>query len=308
MAYATGANRRVAYVAETAYGETPTTPAFKTLRTTGGGLRTNKSTTTSQEIQADRNIRDEIMTGMDVNGSYPFELSYGSFDDILEAALFNSWSTNVLKNGTTRKSFTVEEMLTVAGVENYRRFTGVMVDGLSLSISSREIVTGSIDLLGVKETLASAPVAGATYAAAASSPVMSSSASVASLAITGLGASPAVKSLSLDFKNNLRNRPLVGNVYSDELGEGMFDATGQMEVYFSSNALYQHVLDHDTGSVSFDLGLLVGSKYTFLLPKVIFGNGEVKAGGQNEDVLVSMPIRAVFDPTEACSIKITRAV
>lgn len=308
MAYATGANRRVAYVAETVYGQTPATPSFKTLRTTGGGLGTNKSTATSQEIQVDRNIRDEIMTGMDVNGSFPFEMSYGSFDDILEAALFGTWSTNVLKNGIARKSFTFEQTLTVAGADNYRRFTGVMVDGLSLSISAREIVTGSMELMGVKEVLATTPVTGATYAAPASTAVMSSSASVASLAVTGLGASPAVKSLSIDIKNNLRNRPLVGDVYSDELGEGMCDVTGKMEVYFSSNALYQHVLDHDTGSVSFNLGLVAGSKYTILLPKVIFGNGEISAGGQNEDVLVSMPIRAVYDSSNACSIKITRAV
>jgi len=308
MAYATGASRRVAYVAETAYGQTPATPSFKTLRTTGGGLRTNKSTATSQEVQADRNIRDEILTGMDVTGSYPFEFSYGSFDDILAAALFNNWATNVLKNGTTRQSLTFEEALTVGGVENYRRFMGVMVNSISFDIASRQIVTGTMDLMGVREELDDAAVTGATYAAPASTPVMSSSASVANLNVTGLGANPPTRTLNLQIANNLRNRPLVGNVYSDELGEGMCDVTGTIETYFQSNDLYQKVLDHGSGSISFTLGLASGQKYTFLLPKVIFGNGEVRAGGQSDDVIVSMPIRAVYDSTEQCSIKITRAV
>ena len=308
MAFATGANRRVAYVPETAYDTVPATPSFKTLRTTGGGLRTTKGVATSQEVRADRNIADEILTGLDVTGSYPFEFSYGSFDDLLEGALFGAWATNVLKNGVTRKSFTFEETLTVGGTDHFRRFSGVMVNSLSLDMASRELVTGSVELMGIREALDNAIVTGATYAAPATSAVMSASASIANLVVTGLGAAPPIRSLSLQIANNLRTRPVVGDKYSAEHGEGMCEVTGTIEAFFKDNDALQQVLDHASGSLSFTIGHVANQKYTITLPKIIFGDADVPGAGQNDDVMISLPFRAVFDTAEACSIKITRAV
>ncbi|WP_238258576.1 phage tail tube protein, partial [Methylobacterium gnaphalii] len=93
MTIASGSTRRIAYVPETVFGTTPATPSFKTFRATGGGPRTNKTTGTSDEIQADRNVRDEYQLGQDVSGAYNFELAYGNLDDLLEGVLFSTWST-----------------------------------------------------------------------------------------------------------------------------------------------------------------------------------------------------------------------
>jgi hypothetical protein len=308
MAFASSSEARIARVVEATFGTTPATPTFSTSRVTGGGLRTSKTTATSNELRADRNVADEIMLGQDVSGSLPFEMSYGSFDDLIEAALFGTWTGNVLKNGTTRKSFTFEETLELGATDSFSRFTGVMVNTMALAIERRGIVTGSFGLMGQKEVLANAIVAGATYTAASAEQVMNSSSHVLALAVAGLATPARMSRLNFEVNNGLRTRPVVGSLYTEEFGTGRCEVTGTLEAYFESNELYQKVLDHGGGSLTATIGAAANKKYTIAFPKIIFGDGARQIGGNTDDVMVSIPWRAVFDTTEACSVKITRAV
>ncbi len=308
MAFADSSEVRVAYVPEAAYGVTPATPSFKQLRLTGGGLSTNKTTGVSNERRPDRNVSGVFETGQDVTGDLPFELTYGSFDDIFAAALFGDWSANKLKNGKVRKSFTFEETIELGVTDAYSRFTGVMVNSLSLSINARAEVTGTFSLMGQKEALDNAPVTGATYADPATTPILTASANIANFQVTGLDAGAKVRSISLQIANNLRTRPVVGSKFSEEFGAGRCEVSGTVELYFSSNALYQKVLDHGSGSLSFEIGIASGEKYRFTLPKLIFGNGPPQKGGNDADVMISLQVQAVFDPTTGCSIMLERAI
>lgn len=316
MAFASSAGARIAYIAEATFGTTPATPAFQILRVTGGGLRTNKQTAKSDELQADRNVREEVQLGQGVSGAYPFELSYGTLDDLLAGALFGTWeqgtggvgTTDQLTNGATRRFFTFEETLELGATDSFRRFTGCMVNQLSLSIESRAKITGQIDLMGQKETLATAILSGATYTSANTNEIWSGAGSVGALSVAGVSPAPVVRRMSLQVNNNLRERPLLSSLYSDEFGEGHCDVTGSIEAYFASNALYQEVLDHGGGAVAVTLGQVTGEKYTIDLPNALFLDGAVQIGGQNDDVMVSIPIRAAYDATLDGSIKITRAV
>ncbi|MFC5421952.1 phage tail tube protein [Bosea eneae] len=306
MAFASGSEIRVAYVANTSFGVTPATPTFKTARVTSGGLRTNKQTGTSDERQADRNVRDEFLLGLGAGGNYAAELSYGSFDDWIEAVLCGTWTSNVLKNGNVRRDFTVEETLELGTTDSFSRFTGAVLNTMNLGLTAREKATLSFDWLAQKETLATAIISGATYTAPNTKGIMTASKSVGSLTVAG--EAYKVRSLSLAVGNNLRERPVVGSLYSEEYGVGRFDVTGNLEAYFESNALYQSVLDHGDGVLEFTIGDVTAEKYTILLPKMKFGDGDRTAGGNDDDVMVRIPFRGLYDPTEVCSIKITRAV
>lgn len=306
MTIGSGSSRRIAYIKETTYGLTPATPAFDTFRATGGGPRTNKSTDTSKEIQADRNVRDEYLLGVDISGAYDFELTYGTLDKLLEGLMFSAWTDDVIKNGVVPSSYTFEEFIELGATDSFSRFTGIMVNSLSLTINSRAAVTGSLALMGQKETLATAIIAGATYADPTDTPVSTASANVAALTVGNLA--PKVKSLSLEVANNLRTRPVVGSKFSEQFGYGRCEVSGTMECYFETNDLYQAVLDHGSAALSFVVGVDANEKYRFDLGKIIFGDGERKPGGNEDDFMVSIPYRAVLNPTDDCTIKITRAV
>ncbi|KQP61110.1 phage tail protein [Methylobacterium sp. Leaf108] len=308
MAFANGSERRTAYVAETAFGVTPATPSFKLLRITGGSLRSSKGTVVSDEIQADRNIRDELMVSKDVTGSYDFELSGDTFDDFIAASLRGAWATNVLKNGVLRPSFTVEETLNFGGTSSFSRFRGVAVNSMSLSLPSRQKVTGSFALMGAEEALDSVIVTGATYAAAATTQPATASANVGTLSVGGTTTPFRVKSLSLEIGNELRIRDAVGTLTSAEFGAGRCNVTGTVECYFEGNDQYQAVLDHGAGAISFTVGVEANKKYTFLIPKARFLDGARNPGGNTDDAMLSIPFRGVFDPTTQASIQITRLV
>ena len=306
MAFASGSEVRVGYVAESAFGTTPADPVFKVARVTSGGLRTNKQTGVSDERRADRNVSDVFLLGLGAGGSYEAELSYASFDDWFEATLGGTWATNVLKNGVTRRSFTFEETRELGSTDSFSRFTGATFNGFSLSLAASGVAGLSFDLLAKQETLATAIVSGATYTAANTKAIMTAPRSVSALTIGG--DTLKVMSLSIEATNNLRERPEVGSLYSNEFGQGRCEVTGTVEVYFESNDTYQDVLSHASGALTFTIGDVTEEKYTFLLPKIIFGDGEITAGGNDDDVMVSIPFQAVYDATETASIKLTRAV
>lgn len=308
MGFANGSEVRRAFVAETAFGVIPATPSFKLIRATGGNLRTTKATVTSDEVQADRNVRAELMTAQDVTGSYDFELTSDTFDDLIAGALRSTWQTNVLKNGVARPSFTFEEKLNAGGVDSFFRFPGCMVNSMSLNLPSRQKATGSFAIMGIQEVPDTAIVTGATYAAANTNQPATSSANVGTLSVSGTTTPFRLKNLSLEVNNELRVRDAVGSLYSAEFGAGRCNVTGTIEAYFEGLDQYQFVLSHGAGAIGFTVGVEANKKYTIAIPKAQFLDGARTLGGNTDDVMISLPFRGVYDPTEQASIKITRAV
>ena len=187
MTIANASEFQLAHIAEVTAGTTPATPTFLKDRVTGGGMQTMQDYITSNEIRPDRQITDRVRVGRRSEGSYNFELSYGSFDDWLESLFQNAWSTNVLENGITNKYFTFEEKIETGATDQYKRFLGCQVNTMSLSIAANQIVTGSAGIMGFGvPTLTQAIISGATYTDANANPVLSASNDFASLAMTGI--------------------------------------------------------------------------------------------------------------------------
>lgn len=81
----------LAIIAETEYGVTPATPALARTRHTSCTLALTKTSTVSAEIDPNRQIKDFRHGTKQVGGDVGFELSYGTFDLLLEAALCGDW-------------------------------------------------------------------------------------------------------------------------------------------------------------------------------------------------------------------------
>jgi hypothetical protein len=159
---ASGSRHSVAMVPEVTYGTTPATPSFVNIRHTGCNLNLSKDSLRSEEIVASRHVQSQLTGAKKINGDINFELCYGSFDTILEAALCGTWTANVLKAGTTRRSFTVERFF--ADVGYYMRFKGCEFNKLNLQASANAIVKGTATILGQDMVTDTAIVSGATYA------------------------------------------------------------------------------------------------------------------------------------------------
>ena len=97
------ANRvQIAYIEEDTFGVKKEGSALQILRYNSESLKQDMATALSEEIRSDRQISDVARIGVSASGSIDFELSYGSHDDFLKAALQSaSWSAEVRIEGFT---------------------------------------------------------------------------------------------------------------------------------------------------------------------------------------------------------------
>src|SRR6185436_20511110 len=89
----------LSYAEETNWGVTPSGP-LKELRWTGESLALTTTNEVSAEVRADRQVPDVVRTGVDIQGDINVELSFGTFDDLLEGALLSNWSSPLAVSGT----------------------------------------------------------------------------------------------------------------------------------------------------------------------------------------------------------------
>ena len=299
----------IAIAAEATFGTAPTT-GYKFIRYTGESIVHNITNTQSAEIRNDRNVSDMVRTDASNSGDLNFELTYGNLDDLLEGVMCSTWATDVLKNGTTAKSFDIEKHfggITGVGVKPYHVFTGMTPSGMSLSLSAGDMVTGSVSFLGKGLETGTAKKQTAAITAVNTNAVMNAVNNVATLTEGGSAVSDKVMSLDLSIENNLRVRNAIGELGASSIGLGQFVVTGSMSVYFASGAVFNKFLNGTDSSISFQLNDGTNS-YTFTLPKVEYTGGSITAGSTNSDVMAEMQFQAKYDATASnqCTLKIER--
>lgn len=303
MPFATGARHEIGFIAEATWGTTPATPAMKRLRHTSSNLGLTKQTITSSEIRADRQISDLRHGNRQVGGDVAFEFSFGSFDDFLESALFGAWATNVLKAGTTMKSFTIERYF--ADITQYMQMTGCVVNQLSLRIAPNAMVTGSMSIIGKDMVMSGTTLdaAGGYDDTTTNSPFDSFSGTLSE----GGSNIATVTALELNLDNGLTPAMVVGSATSPQLLTGASNLTGSLTAYFENLTLLNKFINETESSLSIALNTDgTGKDYTLLIPRLKYTGGELPVTAANEGILLNMPFQALRDPTEASNIKITR--
>ena len=106
---------QLAYVAESSFGVQVTGSNLQILRITGESLKQDVASSQSNEIRSDRQIASIRRSRITASGGINFELSYGTYDALLAAALLDSaWGSPV----------TVCSSATVSAAASGNKFTG----------------------------------------------------------------------------------------------------------------------------------------------------------------------------------------
>lgn len=155
---ADGSRHSLYVVPESSWGVTPGTPAFDLVRITGTTLGLSRDSLQSEEIRSDRQISDFRGGANQVGGDINFELSYGSFDDLLKAVLMSTdWAAaadtgvstfDATATGFTRATgdftadgFEVGQIIVTSGfstADNNGRFEITAVDATSIDATPLE--------------------------------------------------------------------------------------------------------------------------------------------------------------------------
>jgi len=295
----------MAYVEESTYGVTPATPEFQELRFQSETLNYNTQHQRANEIRSNRTASPSVRTGADAGGDISFALSYGTFDDFLEALFYSTWESNVLVNGSTRKSFTIEKTFAADDGDQYHRFPGSYVNSFNLSIPTKDFVSGSFGIMSKEMTSAQAAITGATYNAANTNPVFDTSQKFADLAMTGIS-DPAMVSLDISITNNAYERPVLGSLSSRGRGLGDFEVSGNGVAYFENEEMMDLWLSDTKTDLSFKLGGASEMNYVFSIPRITITNNPTSTPGPNQDVRMEFTFEADYDEGEDAVMEIVR--
>lgn len=311
MGIATSNAVSIGIVPEATFGVTPGTPAFEQIRLTGETINASFENTVSEEIRSDRNRADTVRTRTGVEGDIQFELSVASFNTIIQAILCGTWSApsanlSTLKNGTVKRSYTIQKKFNDTDTVLYNNFTGCRFDQLQLSLTPGEIVTGSASVMGKIGALTPTAITGQTIVAAPTTRPMNAVGDVSAITENGSASTELFNSFSLTVANNLRVLEAIGNLGPVDINYGVMDVTGDISIYFKNATVYNRFVSDTAFSLSFKIQDETGDYYLIKLPRIKLETAEITAGGLDQDMTVEATWRAMYDSTSACQIEIQK--
>jgi hypothetical protein len=306
MPFSQGSRAGLSYVVESTFGTTPGTPSLIQLPYTTHSLNLTKERVTGTDIQPDRMPRVDRHGNRTAAGDIVADLRKGDYDPFLESAFFGSFSTNVLKVGTTPKFFSIEDAAT--DITQFRLFTGMSVSSLAVSIRPNQMVTGTFSMIGKNMSISGTSVDGTKTASSGNQPFDAYS---GALKIADAGGSLATAAIvtGIDFSinNSLAPTFVVGSSTTPQLEYGMATVEGTITAYFEDATLINRFLNETETALEVSVDDPTGSSdYTFLFPRVKINGADVPVDNPTSRI-ITLPFVALYDTTEATNIKLTRS-
>jgi len=301
MAFAQGSRSSLSYIVESTFGTTPA-GNFQNLPFSTHSLNLTKDRVTGNDIQADRMPRVDRHGNRQVAGDIVVDLRDTDYDDFLAAAMLNSWSSDVLKVGTTPKYFSIEDY--AADIDQARLFTGCTVSSMGVSLAPNQMVTTTFGMVGKDMTISATQKTQDANSGAAPFDAYSGD-----LAIGNVGNSSAVAIVTgLDFTltNSFAPTFVIGSDSTPSLEYGQAVVEGTMTAYFEDTALINRFLNEVESElvVSVD-DPTAANAYTFTFPKIKINSADVGVDGPTSR-MISLSFVALYDSTEGTNIKIER--
>lgn len=308
MPFAQGSRTSLAYIAETTFGTTPSSPTFANLPVNTHSLDLTKDRVEGNEIQADRMPRVDRHGNKQAGGSIEVDLRKGDFDEFIESAMLSTWDAtpvdadDELKVGTTPKYFSIEDAAN--DISQFRLFTGMSVSSMNVSIAPNQMVTTTFEMVGKTMTQAgsTASTGGSPTAASTNSPFDSYSGTISD---GGSGIS-IVTSIDFSVSNSFAPTFVVGSDSAQQLEFGRAVVEGTMTVYYEDETLINKFLQETESAVEVTVDDPTGTNlYTFSFPRVKYNGASVPL--QNpQSRLITLPFIALYDSTAETNLLIKR--
>ena len=301
MAFAQGSRSSLSFITESTFGTTPA-GNFTNLPFSTHSLNLTKDRVAGTDIQADRMARVDRHGNRQVGGDIVVDLRDGDFDVFLESAMLNTWATNVLKVGTTPKFMSIEDY--AADIDQSRVFTGMSVSTMGISLAPNQMVTTTFGMVGKDMTISATEKTQDAASGAAPFDAYSGDISIGNVG----GAAPVAIVTALDFTLNNSYAPtfVIGDDSAPSLEYGRAEVEGTLTAYFEDAALIDRFLNETETEIEVSVDDPTGANsYTFQFPRVKINSADVGVDGPTSR-MISMSFVALYDATEATSLKITR--
>lgn len=297
--FAAGSRTRLAYVAEATYGTTPPTPAMEVLPFISEGLNLTKEVFEDPSIQSDRQRRFHRHGNQSVEGELSVAYAHETYDDLLAALLWGTWTANVLKIGETEQSFTMEVGHT--DIDQYRVFTGVAVDTFTLEVNLDGVVSANFGLMGKSHSVSGTELDASPTAAPDKQPFTHLSGTFKE----GGTAIATLTGITLTIENNLQRNFVLGSNTAVCLSPGTYNITGEATAYFNDAALLTKFINETSTSIEFTLTDGTNT-HTWKLSSVKFDGASINVD-TDQTLPITIPFYATYNSGDASSVMITRS-
>lgn len=299
--FAQGSRSSLSYIVESTFGTTPL-GNFQNLPFSTHSLNLTKERVQGNDIQADRMPRVDRHGNRQVGGDIVVDLRDGDYDDFLESAMLNAWSTNVLKVGTTPKYFSIEDY--ASDIDQARLFSGMTVSSMGISLAPNQMVATTFTMVGKDMTI------GATQktqdAASGAAPFDAYSGDLSIGNVGSLSASAIVTAVDFTLDNAFAPTFVIGDDTTPTLQYGRATVEGTFSAYFEDAALINRFLNETESALQVSVNdPTAANEYTFLFPRIKINSADVGVGGP-ESRMVECSFVSLYDTTEATNLKITR--
>lgn len=303
-----GARHSVYFVKETISGTTPSTPALTVFRATQNSLDLKISTLESSELRSDAEVSDLRLGTRSVEGTLSAELTFGTFDDLIAAALRSTWTADKLTAGVLRQSFTIidHQADIPVGDGQYTIYRGCEINSMSFKVSAEGITTIEFGIVGRTMEIANALPTGATITAATTTAPMDG---FSGSLLEGGKAVSVVTEVDLTVENGIESRYAVGSKTPIAPSSKRRTVSGTLNTYFEDNTYRKKFINETESNISFDLldPNSATKKYTIKVPRLKFTEAPRSVDGEG-DIMINLNYRGLLDRTIGASIQILRVV
>lgn len=298
MAAANGSAVKYYYVVEVAGAIPAVAPDFKPIRFTGSSLNVNTAQVDSAELgQRQKPVAKQGTYS--IAGDISGELSHGTFDDLIAAALQGTWATNTLKVGSTVQSIAILKRHTDSGDDYVYR--GCRINTMALSAAPDARVAVTFGVVGTEAEVYTVP-GDATFATATTTDPMVTS--VGALSEGGL-ALATVTGFEMTLDNGMEPMHVLFQRPAYDVQNGQLTVSGSLSAYRADGDLYAKFLNETATdiAVTFSDGT---NTLQFTLPDVIYTQADDPVSGPGA-IINQLTYSAGYDATAATTLTVTRS-
>lgn len=272
------------YAPQTAV-ETVPLSGWKILPRKSDSLNNSVEMTDSETIADSRIKTAGMVTSATSEGDIECEFIKGSYDDLIEAAAGNLWSTDVLTfGGDVVKMFAIEKAH--KDISQYHLWKGMQVNSFKLDIPESGYISCTFGFMGAgyENELV-------TYSSAAAAAITSpkaTSLTVGDIKLDGstLQGVACVTAFSFELTNNIEKQNCLGaGLYGANLMAMLADMTGSMTLAYSQRA--QEILNNQLTGAPVAIEALIkfgegdDDSYLLTIPKAQI-SGDIPSGGKDK--------------------------
>lgn len=294
--FAQGSRSRLTVAAESSFGVLPTTPDFLEVPLRSHSINLAKERVQSEELRSDRMQNIDRHGNRSAAGTIECDLRREAYDLLLESAFFDSFDTaDHITIGTTPKFLTFEDA--ALDVDQYRQFSGCLVNSASFNIAPNQMVQTTFDIVGRDMVQDDSSISGTPTPPPVYEPFDSYNGALLEGGVGTADGLCIVSALQFSINNN------VAPVYSilcdanrdtaAQMEFGMAVVEGTMTVYYEDDALIKKFLNEEESEISVTVDDPTGANgYTFYFPRVKYNGADVPLANM-QSRLIELPFVAL---------------